>query len=149
MKTLMCFFTLILLLIGCQHIELSEADKAEIQSSTKIFGEAIVEGDTDKIAALYSEDALLMPPNSESVKGKEKIKEVFSKMPEYVSGGFTIKEIDGGPYWAYVLGTYEFTIKITEDSTVVDKGKYIEIRSKQDSGEWLIHRDIFNSDVAW
>ncbi|WP_340677849.1 hypothetical protein [Paraglaciecola sp.] len=30
----------------------------------------------------------------------------------------------------------------------VDVGKFLEIRKKQQNGEWLIHTDIFNSDAG-
>jgi hypothetical protein len=35
-----------------------------------------------------------------------------------------------------------------DDGFLVDVGKFIEVRKKQGDGAWLIHADMFNSDVC-
>jgi ketosteroid isomerase-like protein len=49
---------------------------------------------------------------------------------------------------AYVRGTYDMKIAMSDTMTVSDRGKFLEIRKRQPDGSWLIHRDIFNSDLA-
>ncbi len=126
--------------------ELTEKDKSDIEAITKIFEESMLARDFDALAKLYTEDAWLMAPNTPLVKGREKIKESNKAGPPFTKFVLNNIEIDGTPDLVYVIGTYELEFELDDVGTISDKGKYFEIRKKQDDGKWLIHRDIYNSD---
>lgn len=107
--------------------------------------EAFNNHDADALAALYTTDAVFLPPNEPAVFGRDAIRATHQEV--FASGDFKIDiealetVVDG--QLAYVAGRYRMW---TDDGALVDRGKYIEIWRAVD-GEWLIHRDIYNSSL--
>jgi ketosteroid isomerase-like protein len=101
-------------------------------------------GDPDALAAVYTEDCVLMPPNAELGTGQAFAKEVFSGMIEsgLTSTTETIAASAAGGV-GYHAGKYTV---YAPDGSVADRGKFIEGFKKVD-GEWKITHDIFNSDL--
>ena len=101
-------------------------------------------GDVEGIAALYADDARLMPPNLEAATGKDAVREAFGAM---IDAGLSIElnavEHRSGGDIAYVVGTY----KLVNGDDVMDQGKYIETWHRNADGEWLMNNDIWNSDM--
>ena len=123
----------------------SEAQKPTFAASGSLWMEAFNNHDAASLAALYSEDAVFLPPDQPAVFGRDAIRATHQDF--FAKGDFKIDiealetVIDG--QLAYVAGRYRMW---TDDGTLVDRGKYIEIWRAVD-GEWLIHRDIYNSSV--
>ena len=126
---------------------LSDADIAAIEEGSAAFVAATNANDWGGVAALYTEDAVMMPPNGPAVEGQAAIEAFFAAYPPF--SGFTLNpvEIDGRGDLAFVRGTYSMTLEIEGMEPTPDTGKYIEIRRRQTDGSWLIAEDIFNSDV--
>jgi len=61
---------------------------------------------------------------------------------------FEIQEISGSNNLAYVRGRSCVFIPDGKGGYGIDVGKFMEIRKRQATDEWLIHADIFNSDAA-
>ncbi|HEY6050235.1 MAG TPA: nuclear transport factor 2 family protein, partial [Thermoanaerobaculia bacterium] len=74
------------------------------------------------IAALYMENALLMPPNAAAVKGRAAIQAFFQGMIDQGAHDITLGKVDAGTSgsWAYEAGTYGATFGTTKDT-----GKYL------------------------
>jgi uncharacterized protein (TIGR02246 family) len=110
--------------------------------------QAVRSEDWAALAALYTEDAVWMPPNQPIIRGRAAIQAWNEASPTYTEFNLTVEEIDGRGDLAYVLGTYSSTIALEgAPEPIQDTGKYIEIRRKQEDGSWLIAVDIFNSDL--
>ncbi len=125
---------------------LSEQDEAAIQAVSDAFVEAIVAGDVDSVAALYTEDAVFMPPGHPPVRGRAAIREFLAGFPPVESLELRNDEIEGRLDLAYVRGTLIMTLMPEGASeAMVDTGKYIEIRKRQPDGSWPLAVDIFNS----
>ena len=148
--------THLILLLGifaftaCQLTEpaaLSEADRAAIEATSKAFVEGVNAKDWAAVAATYTEDAALMPPNGPSVEGRADIQAFVEAFPPISDFNFEIIEVEGQGDMAYVRGTYTMTITPEGGDPITDTGKYIEIRKKQADGSWLLYLDIFNSDL--
>ena len=99
--------------------------------------------DATKVATLYTEDGVLMPPNAAMVKGRAAIEGWFKAG---ISEGWNSlrltpfrAEVSGDT--AYILGTYTIS-----SAGADDRGKYAEIW-KRNAGQWHIVADIFNSDL--
>ncbi len=152
MKTIVHCLTAasILFLLACQPAAsgLSEADKAAIAKTSEAFLKAMQERDWEALGATYTEDAVLMPPNMPSVKGRAAIKAHFGEFPEVSESTLETVEVAGCGDLAYVRGEYSLTISMDDGEPIVDTGKYIEIREKQADGSWLIKRDMYSSDVS-
>jgi ketosteroid isomerase-like protein len=48
---------------------------------------------------------------------------------------------------AYIMGTYQLTMKDAQGNAVPDHGKFVEVWEKQPDGKWKVGADIFNSDL--
>jgi uncharacterized protein (TIGR02246 family) len=121
------------------------AVKAAIDASNKKFGAAIAAGDTKALGTIYTDDAMVMPPNSEAVKGRQAIEGLFGML---VTSGIkgavlTAQEVEAHGESATELGSYSI-----KDATgkEIDRGKYVAIW-KRVKGEWKMHRDIWNSNL--
>lgn len=126
---------------------LSEEDRAAIEETTQAWVEAAGANDFEALAATYTEDALLMPPNHEAVQGRAAIQEFFGTFPPITDVELAPVEIDGAGDIAFVRGTYTITMTPEGAEPISDSGKYIEIRERQADGSWLLSHDQWNSNL--
>jgi ketosteroid isomerase-like protein len=134
---------LVLLMLGAACAPQNADQSAELSAQTARWTDALNSGNLEGLAAIYSADCVLMPPNAEMVKGQDGAKAVFGEMIDAgLTGGLdTIAAVAAGNV-GYHTGTYWLQ---TQDGTIVDRGKYSEAWRKID-GEWKIVNDIWNSD---
>jgi len=124
--------------------------RAAIEAGNLKFGEAVRKGDAAGIAALYSEDATLMPPDSELIQGKPGIQAYFDaglKMGIKDAVLTTINVSAAGDY-AYEIGKVLLTIQPSGQAPMQQTGKYVVVWKKAASGSWRLHVDIWNSFPA-
>lgn len=127
---------------------LTEADMTAIRAVGDSFMVFFRTNRDSALAALYTENAVLMPPNQGPVEGRAAIRAFFEGYPALPDFTGTPVEIDGRGDLVYVRGTYQFTVPaMGRTPATVDRGKFLEIRRRQTDGRWLVHIDIFNSDV--
>jgi ketosteroid isomerase-like protein len=127
---------------------LADADKASIKAVGDSFIVYFRANRDTEIAALYSEHAILMPPNHGAVEGRAAIHAFFEGYPAIPDFTATPIEVEGRGDLAYVRGTYSFSLPATGGQPAIsDHGKFVEIRRRQPDGKWLVTVDIFNSDV--
>jgi uncharacterized protein (TIGR02246 family) len=107
--------------------------------------------DLDKTVSYYSDDAVVMPPNSESATTKETIqstlKELMASPGAAVSWKATKVEVATSGDLACVSGIYEETTIDASGKPVKDRGKYVKVWQKQADGKWKCGADIWNSDL--
>jgi ketosteroid isomerase-like protein len=101
--------------------------------------------DVAKLASMYAERAILMPPNQEIVKGRAAIKCWFRE-PMKRPAGIKIVPTQTSVYRdeAYQVGTFESTVQGAESANPY-KSKYALIL-KRVRARWLVTHDIWNSD---
>ena len=116
-----------------------------IEEANEVFMAAFNAHDGAALAELYTEDAQLMPPNSDFIVGKDAIAAFW---PAIFGAGIDsalleIREVDALGNTAVEVSYYTLYLA---DGQVADQGKYM-IVWKRVSGKWFIHRDIFNSSL--
>jgi ketosteroid isomerase-like protein len=127
---------------------LSDADAAAIRAGSDTFAENVVSGNRAAVAALYTEDATLMPPNEAAIQGRANIQAWMEAFPPVTQMDLTIEEMEGRGDMAFVRGTFTMTLAPEGvPEPIQERGKYLEIRKKQADGSWLMTADIFNSDL--
>jgi len=127
---------LTLALIGCKK-PLPEGDAAG-------WAEAYDSGDAAAVAAIYSEDGTLLPPNEQTVVGRDAIEKSWAAMiDDGLSAEVTYAETGSDGDLGYKVGT--FAIKDSQGKPL-DEGKFVELWKRID-GEWKLHRDIYNSSL--
>jgi uncharacterized protein (TIGR02246 family) len=137
--------------IACQASAaagLSDADTTALKQNDQVFATSAMAKNFGAAAALYTDDASMMPPNGPAVQGRQQIEKFLSSFPPISSFTFDIVDVDGRGDLAYVRGNYAMTLTPPGGAPVNDRGKYVEIWRKQADGSWKIKWDIFNSDVA-
>ena len=138
-----------ILMAGCQKPADSPADEAIVRQAAPAFEAAVSEGDATKLAAMYWDDARLMPPGAPGLTGSGPIGEYLGKMgADMKSGGVTMKldpntDVDVSGDLAYESGTYTVA---DASGNAVDKGKFVGVLQKRD-GKWKYIRDTWNSDM--
>jgi uncharacterized protein (TIGR02246 family) len=124
------------------------ADAAALRDGTKAWVDAYNAGDADKIVALYTEDAVVMPPDAPLAAGHEAIRQcVTASIASSKASGVTIVLGEESAGVSADMGWHSGTYKVNgKDGGAVGTGKYLESWRKAD-GKWLIVRDIWNNDA--
>jgi uncharacterized protein (TIGR02246 family) len=138
---------------GCARSEApvadTAADQAAMRAGTAAWVAAFNAGDVDKIVALYTEDAVVMPPDSVSLTGHEAIRKysVASTAESKAAGmSFALDAEASGACGD--LGWHSGTFHVTDaKGGSAGTGKYAEVW-RRSGGKWLIIRDIWNMDPA-
>ncbi len=120
-------------------------ERATIQSIEDRLAKAMVADDGTAAAAVYAEDAILVPPGEPIVSGRANIEAVWK---EHAAGlaDMTLTSTDVqplGPDFAREIGTYAG--KTRGDNPVAFSGKYVLIFKKVGAG-WVATTDIWNAD---
>ncbi len=113
-----------------------------IEEANDAFMEALAAGDAAALAQMYTEDALLLPPNADFVEGREAIEAFWIAFFEsgINSALLEIREVDPLGNTAVEVSNYTLFV----DGTPVDYGKYM-VEWKRVRGRWYLNWDIFNS----
>ena len=137
-------------LLACRPAppSLADADRANIRAASDSFDAYFRANSDSAITALYTEHAIIMPPNQGTIEGRAGIRAFFVGYPGIADFKTTPAEIEGRGDLAYVRGNYSFSMPAAGGQPAMsDHGKYVEIRRRQSDGRWLMSVDIFNSDV--
>jgi uncharacterized protein (TIGR02246 family) len=125
-----------------------DAVRKAILAANKEFMAAFERGDTAGIAAMYTEDGKLLPPNSRMLTGWQAIRAFWQGARE--AGGKTTKletlDVESRDDLAVEIGRYTLTLQSKSGDTVTDQGKYIVVW-KNDHGVWKLQIDIWNTDT--
>ena len=135
---------------GTAAATLQGTGEAAIKQVADAYVKASLAGDAKAIAALYTEDAVEMPPNQPPVKGRAAIEQHYAEM---FSGGaklgafaLTHLESRASGDLGYDAGTYQQTMTPPgQTSPMNETGKYVVILERV-KGEWKVAYAIYNSD---
>ena len=122
----------------------TDAHRAIVEANER-FMAAFNSGDAAALAALYTEEGQVLPPNSDFVSGRQAVQGFWQAVMDMgvKEARLETGEVEGHGDTAAEVST--FTL-LGEGGQVLDEGKYIVIW-KQDKGRWKLHRDIFNSSL--
>ncbi len=149
--TVVALLALVVLAAGCMQAPKQDvaADKAHLLATSTAWFEAFTKGDSDSVANMYAEDAVVLPPNMPAVSGRPAIKSLMGQMMAQTragkmslkSGQVTGSDVSGDMGW--INGTYAVA-----DSTgaTMDTGKYLSVHHRV-NGSWQFVRDTWNSDM--
>lgn len=120
--------------------------RESIAAANEKFIEVFNKGDAAGLAALYTENGQLLPPNSDFITGREAIRAFWQGAMDMgiKSAKLETVEVAAIGNGASEIGKY---VLQGEGGKTLDTGKYVVIW-KQVEGEWKLHRDIWNSSLS-
>ena len=129
-------------------MDLSQIRQTIGEGNTK-FGEAFLQGNAGAVAALYTDDAILLPPNHDILKGKQGIESFWSAAMKMGVKEVVLSTVDLVEMGDFVceIGKYQLTIQPEGKEAFEDQGKYLVIWKQTVEGDWRLHIDIWNTNM--
>ena len=98
-----------------------------------------------EVAALYTEDAMLLPPNSDIVTGREAIHEFWQGALDMGVEEIKLQTVDVDGHGDTAIEVGEYVLMGAEGESL-DRGKYL-VTWKLINGQWKLHWDMYNSSM--
>jgi len=147
------FSLIIVLIIISSSIFAQDVDKVKvrIEEMNKIYTQAMIDNDTDKMLSMYTDDVISMPSYQPTVKGIAKVRELSEMQAK--SGWKTthfvlsITDIIVQGNLAIEIGNYDMKMSGPDMPEWADNGKYITIWEEQPDGSMKIKVETWNTDT--
>ena len=137
----------VVMIIGCLSVgsPALAQNKATIEKLNDVWTAAFNKGDAPAVAALYTEDAYVLPPGSATVKGRAAIEAFWRQAAQQMSDAklTTVDVLPLGRSAAREIGTVTLKTKSQPPQEVV--GKYVVVWRKI-GRDWKLATDIWNTD---
>jgi uncharacterized protein (TIGR02246 family) len=122
---------------------------AAIAAARATFVVALKEGDAAAAAVVYCDDASLLPPSADLVKGRAAIAAFWHAG---VGAGISEVELDavelrGDHGLAYEIGRYALRLEPADGGSIVDRGRYLLVHAQQADGSWRRAAEMFTPDA--
>jgi len=143
---------LTIVLTGCASPPAREFGRTEIDSINRLVQDFIAVYNAKnalKVAALFTGNGTVMPPNASAVQGTENVREYYvNRFAKGASGlQLELRDVAGSGSLAYATGGYRLTMAPPGGPERPDRGKFIFIL--RGTGEkWLLEYLMFSSDFA-
>lgn len=120
--------------------------KDEIQAAQDRLAEAVAAHDARRAAALYTDDARLIPQGGPACNDPDAIAAFFAGAfaNGVVGARFITGEVEGDDAQATEIGRYELYAAPNGERIRVAEGRYLVVWRKV-GGAWRMHRDMFNT----
>ncbi len=130
------------LVLGCggRVPAADSGSRVGIETAVRRYVAASNRGDADALAALYADDAMLLPPDHEPIQGREAIGAFWRQGTDEGLEVTTLTvDVDGD--LGYLVGRYRLP---PTDEEPADSGKYVMCLKRQKDGSWKLTADIWN-----
>jgi uncharacterized protein (TIGR02246 family) len=119
--------------------------RATLTAANEAFMAAFARGDAAGMAALYTEDGQVLPPNADVVTGHAAIQAMWQSVMDMGVKEAKVEIVEAEGFGDTATEVSRYTL-LGAEGAELDKGKYI-VLWKRVGGEWKLHRDIFNSSL--
>ncbi len=120
-----------------------------IEAMIKTLLASLSGGDAAGVAAHYTDDAALLPPEAARIDGREGIQGVWQALidADVRDIALTTQEVDVFGNVANEVGTISGTAPSEDGGRVQLVGKYVAVWKRAGDDTWRLHRDIWNFDA--
>jgi len=138
----------IVVITGCLGLSTAPAfgqSKAAIQQLNDAWTAAFNKGDAAAVAAMYAEDAYVLPPGADIVKGRAAIEAFWKQAVQHLGDAHltTVDVLPLGGSAAREIGTVTLKTKAQPSQEIV--GKYVVVWRKL-GRDWKLATDIWNTN---
>ncbi len=127
-----------------------EEIRETIEKTNLKFAEAFKRGDVAAVAALYTSDARLLPPDTPMMTGTAAIKAFWQGAMNLGIKEATLETIEvessDGSDLATEIGKFTLGIETPGGERIAQTGKYM-VLWKRDAGIWKLQADIWNTNA--
>jgi len=123
----------------------SDSAKTAIEAQNARFMRYTAAGQGDSTALLYTDDAMIMPPDAPMVTGRANIATAMNAMGVMPLNLHAVSVWSDGET-AIERGTWDVSMTPPGGAPMSLGGKYL-VHWKKVGGEWLLHEDIWNNDA--
>lgn len=123
---------------------------AAIGASAAAFSRALERGDGEGMAAQYTDDATLVPPNGRVVTGKEAIRAFWTpRNPDFrtLDHSLTTERLEVTGDAAIEVGTWRQRARLGDDPPRETEGRYLVVWRRQPEGTWKMQFDAWTRPV--
>jgi uncharacterized protein (TIGR02246 family) len=126
----------------------ASASRFELGRMNRDFAAALNARDAKAAAALYAEDAVLIPPGEPIVRGRQAIEEYWRGAIE--SGGIrdvSVETMDAQSSGSlgYERGSFVLTVDGPDGEPMVEEGRHVELLKRESDGTWRSTHGIWNA----
>jgi uncharacterized protein (TIGR02246 family) len=127
-------------------LELKQAAGRAVARSNRRFADAAARGDASAMAFVYTDDADLLPPNTETLHGRAAIERFWLGGIEMGIRGLELEtlQLEHEDGLAYEIGRYTLSFEPEGDAPVTDLARYVLVHRRQPDDSWLRTVEIFN-----
>lgn len=135
--------------LALTHTAAADA-RVDIQAALAAFTAAFNGGESAGVAALYAEDAALLPPGAARVDGRAAIRAFWQGAIDDGITALTLEavEVEESGDLAMEVGAFSLAVPGEGDEKTIVFGKYIVVWKKGADGVWRLYRDIWNTNPA-
>lgn len=123
-----------------------------IRARAQEFDDAVAAKDAARVAALYTDDAIVQAPNEPPTTGASEVQadwaETFEQVPDATGDGETETVIVGaGGDLAVETGRFSFSGTGPDGVAFAEDGKYLTVWKLQDDGSWMIVAESYSPNA--
>jgi uncharacterized protein (TIGR02246 family) len=120
-----------------------------IEATIMTLVESLNGGDAAGVAAHYTDDAAVLPPDAARIDGREGIQGVWQGLidADVRDVALTTQEVDVFGDVANEVGIISATAPSEDGGRVQLAGKYVAVWKRGGDGTWRLRRDIWNFDA--
>jgi ketosteroid isomerase-like protein len=132
--------------VGLQAM-LSAEDVAQIRGISDEWVRTSLVRDWDGLAALLTDDVVLLPPDAPVVVGKDAARGFLEAFPAIAAFTATVIAAEGQPELAWARGSFAMTIEPAPGQRVSMTGKWSATYRRGANGSWRCASDTWNLDA--
>lgn len=116
-----------------------------IRAALEQFVASMNTGDAATTAALYTEDAIMLPPDGTRIEGRAKIQELLQSFVDAKTeySHIDAREIGVDRNLAWNAGTYEAQFVADDGQLATEKGTYVAVWRREADGAWRMQVDTW------
>jgi len=124
----------------------AETARETIEKGAVAWAAAFNAGDAAGVAALFSENAMLLPPDTKQIKGRQAIQETIQNWIDDGSNNirFNLIEIEVSGDLGYEIGLYSVDYPADNGQMATATGDYLVVWKREADGVWRYYRDTWN-----
>jgi uncharacterized protein (TIGR02246 family) len=122
--------------------------RAEVDEANRRFMEAFERGDAASVAALYTEDAVALPPDAPMISGRAAIEELWRGLMAAGARGVNLEtlRLAGSADLMHEVGRATITIQPEGGGTSTLRVKYVVVWERDPAGGLSLAVDAWNGE---